>query len=109
METIAQTHVTNCPIEMVVQLIGGKWKVVILHHLLSSEVLRFNELQRKVKGSTQKMLTQQLRELERDGLVSRKIYPVVPPKVEYRLTKKGESLRAIIVSMDEWGRQELHT
>src|SRR5579871_1390780 len=74
----------KCPAEITLAVIGGRWKVLLLYHLFSG-VKRFSELQRGVAGITQKMLTQQLRELERDGIVQRTVYPQVPPKVEYRL------------------------
>ena len=81
----------NCNIEVIVDVIGGKWKMLILWHLRDG-LKRFNELRRLIPGSTQKMVTAQLRELERDGIVSRKVYPQVPPKVEYSLTKYGQGL-----------------
>src|SRR5438094_131813 len=85
----------HCNIEVIVDVIGGKWKMLILWNLRDG-LRRFNELRRLIPGSTQKMLTAQLRELERDGIVSRKVYPQVPPKVEYALTKYGQSLRPFI-------------
>lgn len=84
--------------------IGGKWKLLILWHL-SDDILRFGELHRSVAGITQKMLTQQLREMEEDGLIERKVYPVVPPKVEYKITSHGKSLEPILKSMHEWGEK----
>ncbi|QDZ39352.1 helix-turn-helix transcriptional regulator [Euhalothece natronophila Z-M001] len=93
----------SCPVETTIQLIGGRWKVLILRELFT-ETKRFSELQRALTGITQKMLTQQLREMETDGLVTRKVYPVVPPKVEYSLTALGESLRPIIQEMHHWGK-----
>jgi DNA-binding HxlR family transcriptional regulator len=85
----------NCNIEVIVDVIGGKWKMLILWNLKDG-IKRFNELRRLIPGSTQKMLTAQLRELERDGIVSRKVYPQVPPKVEYSLTKYGQTLKPYI-------------
>lgn len=93
---------THCPVEATINLIGGKYKALILWRL-TSDTLRFSELRREVPAATAKMLTQQLRELESDGLVQRKVYPVVPPKVEYSLTDFGESLRPILESMYAWG------
>ena len=93
---------TRCPAEITVNIIGGRWKLLILYHLFQG-VKRFSELQRSVSGITQKMLTQQLREMERDGLVHREIYPQVPPKVEYSLTPLGESLRSVVDAMSHWG------
>lgn len=92
----------NCPVEVTLHLIGGKYKSLILWHLIG-KTMRHGELQRLIPQATPKMLTQQLRELERDELVARKVYPVVPPKVEYSLTKLGESLRPILSSMYDWG------
>lgn len=97
----------GCPVEATLELIGGKWKGVILFHLLQDEVLRFNALQRAVGGVTQRMMTKQLRELEADGLIERKVYPVVPPKVEYRLTAKGLSLKPILLALQHWGETQV--
>ncbi len=83
--------------------IGGKWKPLILF-LLSERVLRFGQLQKVIDGITQKMLTQQLRELESDGIIKRKVYPVVPPKVEYSITPYGKTLVPILTSMHKWGK-----
>jgi DNA-binding HxlR family transcriptional regulator len=93
----------SCPIEHTVNLIGHKWKVLILRNLHHKEKQRFGELSRGIKGITQKMLTQQLRQLEADGIINRKVYPEVPPKVEYSLTELGESLRPILEAMSKWG------
>lgn len=83
-------------------MIGGKWKGVALYHLLEGP-LRFNELKRRLSDVTQRMLTRQLRELEASDLVQRTVYAEVPPRVDYRLTAKGETLRPIILAMKEWG------
>lgn len=90
-------------VKTTLDVIGGKWKPLILW-LLKDETLRFNQLQKSIEGITQKMLTQQLRELEADGLVKRTIYPQVPPKVEYTLTDFGQTLNPIFRSMDKWGK-----
>ncbi len=95
-------HSPGCPVEGTLTVIGGKWKGVVLYHLLDG-TKRFNELGRKMPGVTQRMLTRQLRELEQDGLVNRKVYAEVPPRVEYSLTAKGETLRAIILALKDWG------
>ena len=100
--TEAKVDRANCPVERTLEVIGGRWKVLILRELFQG-VKRFNELQRAVNGITQKMLTQQLREMESDGIVHREIYLQVPPKVEYSLTPLGESLKPIIDTMHEWG------
>jgi len=92
----------KCPVETALERIDGKWKGVVLYHLLG-ETLRFNEIRRRIPNVTQRVLTKQLRELERDGLVSRQVYAEVPPKVEYRLTELGESLRPIILALRQWG------
>ena len=96
----------SCPVEATLQVIGGKWKGVILHHLLS-ETIRFNQLRRLMPEITQRMLTRQLRELEADGLISRKVYAEVPPKVEYSMTEYGKSLAEVIGTLREWGSQHL--
>lgn len=94
---------TGCTVEATLNLIGGKWKGVILYRLLIGEVLRFNELRRLLPNITQRMLTNQLRELESDGLIARKVYPEVPPKVEYRLTDYGQTLAPVIHALKAWG------
>lgn len=93
----------NCEKELTLALIGGKWKLIILWHLGIEGTKRFNELQKLIPTITQKILTNQLRELEEDKLVDRTVYPVVPPKVEYKLTAYGESLVPILKLMYEWG------
>ena len=94
----------GCSVEATLDVIGGRWKGVILFHLLEG-TKRFNELQRLTKGCTQRMLTLQLRELEKDGVVKRTVYAEVPPKVEYSLTEFGRSLEPILLMMREWGDQ----
>src|SRR5687767_3976356 len=91
-----------CPAEITLRVIGGGWKLLILWHLFPGPK-RFSELKRGINGITQKMLTQQLREMERDGIVNRKVYAQVPPKVEYSLTPTGRSLQPILDAMCEWG------
>ncbi|PAE23545.1 helix-turn-helix domain-containing protein [Bacillus sp. 7894-2] len=92
----------NIPVEATLDVIGGKWKVVIMCHLIKGEK-RTSELKRLMPGITQKMLTQQLRELEADGVVNRTVYDQVPPKVVYSLTDYGWSLRPILDAMCNWG------
>ncbi len=92
----------QCPMPDIAQLIGGKWKLIILQILIFQGTKRFSELKRAIEGVTQTMLTQQLRALERDGLVSRKVYPEVPPRVEYSATPKGRDLTLVFQSMHDW-------
>ncbi len=92
-----------CSVELTLQIIGGKWKPIIIYHLGRDGVLRFSQLRKIMPNITQKMLTQQLRELEADGLVHREVYPQVPPKVEYSLTELGQSVMPNIRSLCAWG------
>ena len=92
----------TCPVETTLELIGGKYKALILWHL-SAGKLRFSELRKRISSATPKMLTQQLRELESQNLIHREVYPVVPPKVEYSLTETGRSLMPILIAMRDWG------
>lgn len=96
----------GCPVEAALERIGGKWKGVALYHLLDG-TKRYNELKRQVGTVTQRMLTKQLRELERDGLIIRKVYPVVPPRVEYSLSERGRTLEPILLALREWGMSYL--
>jgi DNA-binding HxlR family transcriptional regulator len=104
---VVDTHRTSCPVERTLEVIGGRWKVLILRELFQG-VWRFGQLHRALHGITQKMLTQQLREMEEDGIIHREVYLQVPPKVEYSLTPLGESLKPIIDSMHEWGVRHLN-
>lgn len=94
----------NCPVEAALSQFGGKYKAIILYHLIKDGVLRYNELQKVIPRATPKMLSQQLRELEADGLINRKVYPVVPPKTEYSLTERGQTLAPLNNAMYDWGR-----
>jgi DNA-binding HxlR family transcriptional regulator len=96
----------RCPVEVTLDIIGGKWKQLILYYLLQG-TKRFNELRRLLPNVTQQMLTTQLRELERDGIVHREVYAEVPPKVEYSLTERGRSLEQILLAMLAWGEEYL--
>ena len=96
----------NCPVAATLELIGGKYKALILWNLAEKK-LRFSELKKVIQGATPKMLTQQLRELEADGLVHREIFPVVPPRVEYSLTPFGQTIRPVLESMYAWGTRYL--
>lgn len=91
-----------CPIENTLNVLDGKWKITILYYLLFEGTLRFGELKKRISGITQRMLTAQLRELEQKGIVERKVYPVVPPKVEYSLTPLGHSLKPVLSEMHIW-------
>ncbi|MBW4595750.1 MAG: helix-turn-helix transcriptional regulator [Brasilonema angustatum HA4187-MV1] len=107
MKAEAQNHSRlTCEVENTLKVIGGRWKVLIIRELMDG-VKRFGELQRALDGVTQKMLTQQLREMEEDGVIDRKVYPQIPPKVEYSLTPLGESLKPILYAMHEWGVKHL--
>jgi DNA-binding HxlR family transcriptional regulator len=94
--------VRDCPVRTALQVIGGKWKPVVLFYLFEGS-RRFGELRRCMPDATQKMLTQQLRELERDGIIARKVYHQVPPKVEYSLTAYGRTLQGVMRELCKWG------
>ena len=92
----------SCPVAATMSVIGGKWKSIILY-LISHDVNRFGEMHRMIDGISKKMLTSQLRELEADNIIHRKVFAEVPPRVEYTITERGLTLRPIILSMREWG------
>lgn len=94
-----------CPLDHTMNLIGTKWKPIVLFHLLKGP-LRSGVLQKKVPGISNKMFTQTVRELEKDGLITREVFPVVPPKVEYDLSVRGKSLENILLSLDLWGAKD---
>jgi DNA-binding HxlR family transcriptional regulator len=96
----------NCPVEAAIDVLGGKWKPLILWWL-HQKTHRFAELRRKIPGITEKMLTQHLRQLEADGVVARKVYPTVPPKVEYSLTEYGLSLKRALRAICDWGQAHM--
>ena len=102
MKDTAKTGRNSCPVEWTLEVIGGKWKCVILWHV-RGRVRRFSELRRLIPGATQKMLTAQLRQLERDGLIERKVYAQVPPKVEYSISDYGRTLSPLLEQMGKWG------
>ncbi|MCI8549052.1 MAG: helix-turn-helix transcriptional regulator [Lachnospiraceae bacterium] len=93
-----------CPVATTVQLIGSKWKLLIMRNLLARP-WRFNELQKSLEGISQKVLTDSLRSMEADGIITRTVFPEVPPRVEYALSELGESMRPIIASMEQWGKE----
>ena len=97
----------NCPVDATLSVIGGKYKAIILHHLIE-KTLRYGELQRLIPQESHKVLIQQLRELEQDGIIHREVYPVVPPKTEYSLTEFGKTLIPILTAVCDWGRCHMH-
>lgn len=97
----------NCEKELTLSIISGKWKIIIIYYLETEGVLRFSEIKRLLPKITHKVLTTQIRELEEDGIVHRKVFPEVPSKVEYSLTTLGESLIPIVLMMDEWGKKNI--
>ncbi|HIW23357.1 MAG TPA: helix-turn-helix transcriptional regulator [Candidatus Acutalibacter stercoravium] len=101
---LTKEEMPACPVATTVQLIGSKWKLLILRNLLARP-WRFNELRKSLEGISQKVLTDSLRSMEEDGLVTRTVYPEVPPRVEYSLSPLGESMRPIIQAMEQWGAQ----
>ena len=100
---------TECPAERAVYFLGGKWKIRILFNLSQKKKVRFGELKKSLKTITQQMLSKQLKELETDGIVNRKVYQVVPPKVEYSLTEFGLSVMPILKSFSEWNKRNTRT
>ena len=101
---LTKDELPACPVATTVQLIGSKWKLLILRNLLARP-WRFNELRRDLEGISQKVLTESLRSLEADGIVTRTVYPEVPPRVEYSLTPLGESMKPILDAMEQWGAE----
>lgn len=94
----------QCEIELTLEILSGKWKALIIWNLHLHESIRYNELRRMIPGITQKMLTQQLKELEKYGIVERMVHPTTPPSVVYELTELGKGLIPIMSAMDEWGK-----
>lgn len=99
---LTKEELPECPVATTVQLIGSKWKLLILQNLLQRP-WRFNELKKSLEGISQKVLTDSLRSMEADGIITRTVYPEVPPRVEYALNDLGQSMRPIIMAMEEWG------
>ena len=93
----------GCPVESTLQIISGKWKSVIIYHLIKQKNCRFNELQKLMPNCSRRMLSLQLKELENDQIISKTVYPSVPPKTSYRLTNLGNSLTPLILEMEKWG------
>ena len=98
-----QDELPDCPVATTVQIIGSKWKLLIMRNLLARP-WRFNELQKNLEGISQKVLTDSLRSMEADGIVTRTVYPEVPPRVEYALSPLGETMRPILDAMEAWGK-----
>jgi DNA-binding HxlR family transcriptional regulator len=107
MSPVRKTKIYFCPVEVTIGAIGGKWKSLILYYLIERKVVRFGELRKLLPRVTAQMLTAQLRELEADGIIHRKIYAQVPPKVEYTLTALGETLVPVILAMTAWGKRNI--
>ena len=101
---VKKEELPACPVATTVSLIGSKWKLLIMRNLLTRP-WRFNELQRDLEGISQKVLTDSLRSMEADGIITRTVYPEVPPHVEYALSETGESMRPIIEAMEQWGTE----
>lgn len=99
---LTKDELPECPVAITVQLIGSKWKLLIMRNLLERP-WRFNELKKSLEGISQKVLTDSLRSMEEDGIITRTVYPEVPPHVEYALSDLGESMRPILTAMQEWG------
>lgn len=100
---VKREELPECDVATTVQIIGNKWKLLIMRNLLLRP-WRFNELRKSLEGVSQKVLTDCLRQLEADGIITRTVYPEVPPRVEYSLTELGESMRPILSAMENWGR-----
>lgn len=103
MRKLKSETVRECPCEYALRYVGGAWKILIVAHLVRGKIRRHAELKRSLRGITAKMLTQQLREMEHDGLIERTVYAEVPPKVEYKLTPLGETLLPVLEAMYAWG------
>jgi DNA-binding HxlR family transcriptional regulator len=101
------SEITSCPIRNTMELIGGKWTFSIIYVLLNEGTKRFKELESSVEGINTRMLVKELKNLETNGIISRKVYPQIPPKVEYSLTEKGKALEKILNELKSWGNQFL--
>ena len=101
---LTKEELPACPVAITVQMIGSKWKLLIMRNLLARP-WRFNELKKDLEGISQKVLTDSLRSMEADGIITRTVYPEVPPRVEYALSDLGESMRPIIKAMEQWGTE----
>ena len=101
---LTKEELPACPVAITVQMIGSKWKLLIMRNLMSRP-WRFNELKKDLEGISQKVLTDSLRSMEADGIITRTVYPEVPPRVEYALSELGESMRPIIKALEVWGTE----
>jgi DNA-binding HxlR family transcriptional regulator len=99
---ISQQDLERCPVTASMEVIGGKWKILIIH-LISNDINRFGKMSMMLKDISRQMLTTQLRDLERDGIIERKVYAEIPPRVEYFLTPKGKALKPVTEALKEWG------
>ena len=106
MKTKFLSELENCPVTATMQILGGKWKLLIMH-LINNDINRFGKMSMMLKDISKQMLTTQLRELERDGIIERNIFAEIPPRVEYTLSKKGKSLLPIIGLMEDWGTENI--
>ena len=106
MERVTYQNIEHCPVTFTMEIIGGKWKLLIMY-LVSNGINRFGKMSMMLRAISKQMLTTQLRELESDGIIERRIYAEIPPRVEYFLTPKGQSLLPIITLMKEWGQSYL--
>lgn len=105
---LTKDEMPACPVTTTVQMIGSKWKLLIMRNLLARP-WRFNELKKDLEGISQKVLTDSLRSMENDGIITRTVYPEAPPRVEYALSELGESMRPIMNSMEAWGKSYKET
>jgi DNA-binding HxlR family transcriptional regulator len=106
MDKVTTAGLANCPVTATMGVIGGKWKLLILY-LLFNDINRFGKMGMVLKGISKQMLTTQLREMESDGIIERKIYAEIPPRVEYFITEKGRALLPVILGMRDWGNEHL--
>ena len=102
-----QTKAVHCPLEATLDVIAGRWRVLILREIFRADTMRFGELHRSLPGISQRVLTQELRSLESAGILSRTVYAEVPPKVEYRITALGKTLDPVLAAMSAWGKEHL--
>ena len=106
---LTKSELPICPVATTVNLIGNKWKLLIIRNLLAEDKIRFKDLKNGIEGISQKVLTDDLRSLEADGLIIRTAYPEIPPRVEYELSPLGKTLKPIINAMADWGNQYLES